>query len=43
MQKLEGELTHDETPPIDVEIIERVLGPRSAYIKGLRKVHKILM
>ncbi|KAK1552967.1 hypothetical protein Q3G72_026471 [Acer saccharum] len=43
MQKLEGELTHDETPPTDVEIIERVLGPRSAYIKGFRKVHKTLM
>ncbi|KAK1576397.1 hypothetical protein Q3G72_013472 [Acer saccharum] len=43
MQKLEGELTHDETPPTDVEIIELVLGPRSAYIKGFRKVHKTLM
>ncbi|KAK2634638.1 hypothetical protein Ddye_029430 [Dipteronia dyeriana] len=43
MQKLEGELTHNETPLIDVEIIERVLGPRSAYIKGFRKVHKTLM
>ncbi|KAK2633813.1 hypothetical protein Ddye_028605 [Dipteronia dyeriana] len=43
MQKLEGELTHNETPLTDVKIIERVLGPRSAYIKGFRKVHKTLM